>query len=226
MGCSAKPNFGAALVKSEEFFLDSPIFRTRDFASAIGTTTDSASHQLRKHAQDGFIVRITRGVWANPKHPRFSAYGIVPYLVGDEQGYVSFLSALQRHGVISQIPAKIFVATTGHSRKLHSPLGEFDFIQVAPQFMRDGVEWFQGSVSYGIATAEKALLDCLYLSTRKGKAFAHLPEIDLPSLNRRKLLTLLESQAFSLSISSAIRDRVAKIWAHERAKANASGQAK
>jgi predicted transcriptional regulator of viral defense system len=212
MAGPSEENFGAALMKAQEFFLESPIFKTRDFASALQAKMDSASHQLHRHAESGMIVRVTRGIWANPKHPRYSAYGLVPYLVGDEQGYVSFLSALQRHGAISQIPAKISIATTGHSRKLDSPLGQFDFIQIAPKFMREGVEWFQGSVSYGIATADKALLDCLYLSTRKGKTFAHLPEIDLSALDRRKLLKLLESHSFSLPISTAIREQIAKIW--------------
>jgi predicted transcriptional regulator of viral defense system len=194
-------------MKAEDFFLERPIFRTRDFASATRTKADSASHRLHRHAEDGLISRVTRGVWANPKHPSFSVYGLVPYLLGNEQGYVSFLSALQRHGVISQIPAKIFVATTGHPRKLRSSLGDFDFIQIAPQFMREGVEWFQGTVSYPIASSEKALLDCLYLSTRRGRAFGHLPEIDLSALNQKKLLKLLSTQPYSKSIAVAIRRR-------------------
>ena len=46
-------------------------------------------------------------------HPYFHPLSCVPYLLGKEQGYVSFLTALHLHCVISQIPKTIQIATTG-----------------------------------------------------------------------------------------------------------------
>lgn len=61
----------------------------------------------------GALTRLTRGVWANTSHPDFHPLVCVPKLLGREQGYVSFLTALHLRGVISQIPRTIQVATTG-----------------------------------------------------------------------------------------------------------------
>jgi len=46
------------------------------------------------------------------------------YLVGNEQGYVSFLTAMHLHGLISQIPRAYQGATTGRGRILESPIGD------------------------------------------------------------------------------------------------------
>lgn len=191
----------------EEFFLGHPILTTQQFALATKIRADSAARALKDYAKSGFIVRVTRGVWANPKHSGFSAYGLVPLLLGSEQGYISFLSALHRHGVISQIPQKIFVATTGHSRKLTSPLGEFDFIQLNPRYMRWGVEWLNAPAPYGLASPEKALLDCLYISTRKGRRFLNFPELDFESINKKKFLQLLKEHGFPSIVEAKVRQR-------------------
>jgi len=51
-------------------------------------------------------------------------------LMGKEQGYVSFLIALHLHGLVSQIPKTIQIATTGHARTLGSPIGRYEFLQI------------------------------------------------------------------------------------------------
>lgn len=74
-------------------------------------------------------------------YPHFYLYGCVPYLLGRELGYVSFLSALQLHGILSQIPKAIHVATTGAPRTLVTRRGRFELFQLHPRMMNDGVEW-------------------------------------------------------------------------------------
>jgi hypothetical protein len=55
-----------------------------------------------------------------------------------------------------------------------------------------------------MATAEKALLDCLYLSTRRGRRFAHLPELEPSALDGKKFSRLLKAHSFSPAILAAI----------------------
>lgn len=157
---------------------DSTFFSTREYALANNLLFPSASRTLNRLARKGMIVRVTKGIWANTRHPFFHPLGCVPFLLGREQGYISFLTALHRHGVISQIPPNIQIATTGHSRCLKTPIGTFEFLQLHPRFMKVGVEWSEGRNSYRMASPEKALIDTLYLSTRKGRRFASLPEFD------------------------------------------------
>jgi predicted transcriptional regulator of viral defense system len=190
-----------------EFFLTRPVFSTRDFALATGVNVDSAARSLKAYSKTDLITKVTRGIWMNRKHPKFSIYGLVPFLLGAEQGYVSFLSALHRHGVISQVPQKVFVATTGHTRRLSSPVSEFDFIQMNPRYMHLGVNWFLGSTQYGLAGPEKALIDCLYISTRKGRRFSRFPELDLDDIDKGEFLRLLNAHKFPQPISTKIRKR-------------------
>lgn len=184
------------------------IFTTRDYATAGGTSMSSASRRLDRLSERKALTRLTKGVWANTAHPHFHPLACVPYLLGKEQGYVSFLSALHLHGVLSQIPRTHQVATTGRPRVLESPVGRFEFLRVKPELMRDGVDWSDTHQPFLIASAEKALLDTLYIATRKSNRFASLPELDLDNaFRRREFERLLKQLAYPVRIRSAMASR-------------------
>ncbi|HEC12417.1 MAG TPA: hypothetical protein ENI80_04065, partial [Acidiferrobacteraceae bacterium] len=163
--------------QSEEFIF----FTTREYAFAADISISAASKQLKRQESKGFIINVVRGIWANSNHPYYNPLGCLSYLLGDEQGYVSFLTALHRHDMLSQIPRTIQVATTGHSRKLKTPIGTFEFFQLKPEMMTEGVEWSETRIPFLMATPEKALLDIFYIATRKKKRFSSLPELDIDS---------------------------------------------
>jgi hypothetical protein len=116
---------------------------------------------------------------------------------------------MHRHGLLSQIPGSIQVATTGHSRTLTSRIGRFEFIRIRPQMMVEGIE--TTDPPYGIATAEKALLDTLYIATRKGRRFARLPELELVDIKRKQLFALLDALVDSPPIRRSIETRLAAL---------------
>jgi predicted transcriptional regulator of viral defense system len=190
------------------FLLNHAVFTTRQFAALCGVRVDAASRRLARLAAATGVTRVTRGLWCQPRHPRFSAYAAVPFLLANEHGYVSFLSAMHLHGLVSQIPGSIQVATTGHSRELTSSIGRFEFIQIKPQMMTAGIEASDTEPAYGIATAEKALLDTLYIATRKGNRFASLPEVDLTTVDLRTLRGLLDRQVQLPQVRRAIEVRL------------------
>ena len=193
------------LFKQAEFV----VFTTRDFASANHLSLSAASNRLRRLVEENFLTRITRGVWANAGHPHFQPLACVPYLLGKEQGYVSFLTALHLHNVISQIPGAVQIATTGRARVISSPVGRFEFLRIKPELMRGGVEWSETRQPYLIATKEKALLDLLYISTRKNRRFGKLPELDLTDsrFDRREFERLLSNSPLPVRIRSAMQER-------------------
>ena len=183
------------------------IFTTRDFANYNSISIPAASKHLLRLADKRLLTRITKGLWANTGHPHFHPLACVPYLLGNEQGYVSFLSALHLHGLISQIPKSLQIATTGHARTLNSPVGQYEFLQIKPELMKQGIKWSDTHLPYLIATAEKALIDTLYLSTRKNRRFASLPEVDIwhTSFRKRKFEWLLKQLPISIRISARMR---------------------
>ena len=194
------------------FFSKRVFFTTREFAFAIGVASPTASRKLRRMDASGDISNVTRGIWCQPHHPFFSPFGGVPYLLGNEHGYISFLTALHRHGIISQIPRVIQVATTGHGRNLSSAIGEYEFFHIQPSLMRDGVESNAGKLQYNIASAEKAMVDTVYLSTRKNCRFARLPEVDIEQIDRIALKKMVTQ--YSPSVQKLVMPRIDKILSH------------
>jgi len=185
------------------------IFTTRDFANYNRISIPAASKRLLRLANKKLLTRITKGLWANTSHPHFHPLACVPYLLGKEQGYVSFLTALHLHGLVSQIPKTIQIATTGHTRKLDSPVGHYEFLQIKPELMKQGTKWSDTHLPYLIATAEKALVDMLYLSTRKKRRFLRLPEIDIrqTTFRKREFERLLKQLPIPPQISVVMRSR-------------------
>lgn len=190
------------------FLTQHALFTTRQFAVRCNCRVDSASRRLVGLAGQDALVQVTRGVWAQPEHPLFTPYAAVPFLLGNEQGYVSFLSAMHRHGLISQVPGSIQVATTGHSRSLLSPVGRYEFLRIKPEMMMADVETSSTTPPYAIATAEKALLDTLYIATRKRRRFASLPELELGEIDQGRLRALLNAQVPWQPIRRAIKRRL------------------
>ena len=193
------------LLNTEDFV----VFTTRDYASQGDVSMSAASKSLTRLSRKGLLTRITKGVWANTNHPYFHPLSCVPYLLGKEQGYVSFLTALHLHGVVSQIPKAIQMATTGRARVLESPVGRFEFFQIKPELMQQGVDWSEARLPYLIASAEKALLDTLYLSTRKNRRFARLPELDITQsgFRQREFKRLMQQLPIPSRVSSAMESR-------------------
>ncbi len=179
------------------------VFTTRHYAVARDLSLSAASHQLKTMEKKKWFQPVTRGIWANPSHPYFTPMACVPVLLGVEQGYVSFLTALHRHQAISQIPRSIQIATTGHSRRLKTSFSDFEFFQLKPEMMLHGVEWSNTHIPFRMATPEKALLDTLYMATRKGKRFASLPQLQ-EGFRKNKFRLLLEDQVQSVRIRAAI----------------------
>ena len=185
------------------------IFTTRDYANYSSISMPAASKRLSRLADKKLLTRITKGLWANTSHPWFHPLACVPYLLGKEQGYVSFLTALHLHGLISQIPKTLQIATTGHARTLNSPVGHYEFLQIKPELMKQGTQWSDTHLPYLIATAEKALIDTLYLSTRKNRRFARLPEVDIrqTAFCKREFERLLNQLPIPPRILAVIRTR-------------------
>jgi predicted transcriptional regulator of viral defense system len=186
------------------------IFTTRDFAQLAGISLAAASKRLaRLSASNTSLVQLTRGVWANRAHPHFNVLACVPALLGSEQGYVSFLSALHLHGALAQIPSSVQVATTGHARSLRTPVGTFEFFQLKPEMLLDGVVWSETARPYRIATVEKALLDTFYIATRRNRRFAKLPEVNLADagFKKQRYRALLAAQRLPPPILAAMARR-------------------
>ena len=189
------------------------IFTTRDYANHQKLSISAASKKLARLRKNKLLTHVTKGVWANTSHPYFHPASCVPYLLNNESGYVSFLTALHFYGLLSQIPKTIQVATTGHSRTLDSAVAYYEFIQIKPELMQKHLTWSETQLPYLLATAEKALLDVLYISTRKNRRFIRLPELTLSSdlFNKRTFNKLFRQLPLSTRILNAMQLRAEEL---------------
>jgi predicted transcriptional regulator of viral defense system len=156
--------------------LGRPVFTTRELAALSGTSFSATTQQLAGLARQGLLVKVRRGLWADPADDRLSVFAAVPFLVPGRRIYVSFLSALHLYGIIEQIPQVVTLASTGHSKIVRTALGVYRIHRIAPAFFA-GFDWSRPGRAYLIASPEKALVDSLYLSAHKARSYRHFPEI-------------------------------------------------
>jgi len=154
--------------------LGRPILATREVAVRLGVSVSRASHLLRSLEESGLVRRLRHGLWA--LRPDVDPFVIPPYLTAPLPAYVSFWSALARHGVIEQIPRYIYVASLDRTRRVGTTVGTYSIHHLTPELFGG----YLGSEKSGyVATPEKALFDTVYLrATRGGRV--HLPELELP----------------------------------------------
>lgn len=156
-----------------------PVFTTHELTAFSGKSASTVVQSLNRLVAQGLLVKIYRGVWAEPGPRAISPFEIIPYLFPRQRVYVSFITALHLHGIVEQIPQVITLASTAHTSTLRTKAGVFSVHQIAPAFF-DGFDWYKGEGNFLIAEPEKALIDSLYLSSRKKKQFGSFPELDFP----------------------------------------------
>lgn len=156
-----------------------PVFTTHELVAFSGKSPSTVVQSLNRLIKVGLLVKIYRGVWAAPGSRAISPFEIIPYLFPRRRVYVSFITALHLHGIVEQIPQVITLASTAHTSVLRTQAGVFSVHQIAPAFF-DGFDWYKGEGHFLIAEPEKALIDSLYLSSRRKKQFGSFPELDFP----------------------------------------------
>jgi predicted transcriptional regulator of viral defense system len=156
--------------------LGKPVLTSDDAVLALGVQRSAATHMLKRLAGAGLLKRIRHGLWTTD--PKLDPLLLPEYLTAPFPSYVSFQSALFFHGMVSQIPHVIFVASLAQTRRVRTSLGTFSIHRVAPSVF-GGYEIVKPS-GVRLATPEKALLDTLYLAPTRSRLFAHLPEVELP----------------------------------------------
>jgi predicted transcriptional regulator of viral defense system len=154
--------------------LGRPIVETREAAVRLGLSVSRTSHLLRSLEKAGLVRRVRVGLWALRPNP--DPFSVPPYLTAPFPAYISFWSALARHGMIEQIPREISVASPDRTRRAVTSLGVYAIHHLAPELF-DG---YTGSEESGfVATPEKALFDTIYLRAPSGGRI-FLPELAMP----------------------------------------------
>ncbi len=156
-----------------------PVFTTNELATFSGKSLSATTQGLNFLEREELVFKICRGIWGEVGNERLSPYVVIPFLLPRHRAYVSFISALHLYGIIEQIPQVITLASTVHTKTIHTKIGTFSIHQITPLFF-DGFDWYKGTGNFLIAEAEKALVDSLYLSACRKKQMGYFPELYFP----------------------------------------------
>ena len=155
--------------------MDRPIVTTREAATRWQTEQGTAGRRLRTMEEAGLVRRLRRGLWALDRD--VEAFALAPFLTAPYPAYVSFWSALSRHGMIEQIPRQLSVASLDRTRQISTAIGTYDVHHLSAEVFGG----FRGTERGGyFATPEKAVFDTVYVRAASGSA-AFFPELVLPS---------------------------------------------
>lgn len=174
----------SALALTQLRQLGVPAFTTSDARALFGESTATASKTLARLARAGAVIPVAHGLWT--LEAELDPFVLTDFLTAPAPSYVSLQTALYRRGVIEQIPAAIYVVTLGRAEIVKTTAGTFSMHKVPPELF-GGFDVLENGAR--LASAEKAIVDFLYLSGTRNRRFAALPEIELPrGFNRRKVV--------------------------------------
>lgn len=135
------------------------VFTLREMATLKGEARTGTAMTLVRAARKGIVARAGT-LWLNLLDPPELLEAALSLA---SPSYLSFESALYRHGVISQSPrGPLTMATTRRPRLFETPLGMIRFFHLQPAL-------FFGFDDHRIALPEKAWLDLLYIRGLRGR---------------------------------------------------------
>lgn len=112
-----------------------PVFSKRDLETLLPhAKRQSFDATLRRLVDSDVLVRAAPGVYVNALSPIGQGSLLEPIASVLRRGhysYVSLESALSAYGVISEVPMRLTVMTTGRSGEFNTPYGTIEFTRTA-----------------------------------------------------------------------------------------------
>lgn len=200
-----------------EIVNDEPVFETSLLLAGDVNAAD-VRRQLTRWTQAGRLYQLRRGLYALA--PPFQKLKPHPFVVANRlvrPSYVSCQSALDYYDLIPEQVPVVTSVTTARPGQWETPLGSFEFRHIKTDLL-----WGYRLSDLGagqqafVATAEKALLDLIYLQPG-GDALDYLHELRLQNLDRLDLERL--TQQADLAHRPKLRRAVRQVMRLARAEA-------
>lgn len=160
-------------------------FTTKDLQQLLKIESKRTLEDLVKRLiKENILTQLEKGKYlVSNKQP--SSFEIAQFLYSPS--YISFETALNYHGILSQFPTEITSATT---KKRTSKIVEdkvYSYAKISPKLFTG---YFKED-TYLIASPEKALFDQFYMVSKSLKTQEYLDEMDYSIINIHKFNTYL-----------------------------------
>ena len=155
----------------------SHLFSLNTLKQTIGITNRSSLYALiRRLIKADIIEKLERGKYQLTDKP-INDFELAQFLYNPS--YISFETALNLYGILSQFPYEITSATIKKSKEKRIHTKSFRYVR-----LKKNLFWgYERRENYLIAHPEKALLDQIYIA-RKGLKSISLDEYDLTKINK------------------------------------------
>jgi len=183
----------------------SPLLKLDEIARRLGISEPIVRRSFLRLAKRGMIEHFAKKRFINLLVRDFSGREFVNLL--RPRSYVSLETILREAGISSQTPVSITGVTDGEPASFSSQTVSITFRHIKP-----GLYWgfkvrrtLYGA--YNVADPEKALLDWLYLTRKRGSE-PITDEFDFRKLNREKLLSY--AQKYPRSVKFELLESLAR----------------
>lgn len=171
--------YNLARITKKLYNTDTKLFTTNSLKSILEVKKDTSFYNLvDRLIKNNVLDRLERGKYVL-KDNNVHEYHLANFLY--QPSYVSFESALNFHGVLSQFPQQIYSATT--KRPLEKKIDNKFFCY--HQIVKNSFGGSMKKNNFIIAGPEKALADQIYL-TSKGIKNIEIDELDLSKFDFKK----------------------------------------
>lgn len=161
------------------------LFTLKTLKDVLGIKKENTLFKIiNRLLESGIILRIERNKYSL-KDSDVNSFTLANFIY--QPSYISFESALNFHGILSQFPYIISSATTRKTNQKIIQGKEFVYTHIK----KDLFWGYEKKNDFIIAFPEKALLDQLYL-TSKGYRRTSMDEYDLSRINVTKLKKYLK----------------------------------
>ena len=163
---------------------DEPVFGTGLLLAGDVDPAD-VRRQLARWTKAGRLYQLRRGIYA--LGPPFQKVKPHPFLIANRMvraSYVSLQAALAHYGLIPEYVPVVTSITTARPGRWETPLGVYEFRHIKTDLLAGyRLTDLDGGQKAFVATAEKALLDLIYLQAG-GDSPDYLRELRLQNLDR------------------------------------------
>jgi len=181
---------------------DKKLFKTTDIQKILGIEIDRTLEDVIKRFIDRKILtQLEKGKYML-SNANVSEFEISQFLYSPS--YISFETALNYHGILSQFPMEITSATT-----LKNVEKEID--KKIYSYSKINTDLYTGYYKEGnslIAEPEKALFDQFYMIAKGIKRKEYLNEMDYSNINKKKLMKYVDllQNGLSTSVNDLIKE--------------------
>jgi predicted transcriptional regulator of viral defense system len=124
---------------------------------------------LRYLVRQGHLERAGRGLFVLPDYPYTENHGLVEVAAYAPRCVICLLSALQFHGLGTQMPPAIWVAVANHAHPPKVPTVLIETVHMGPASLSAGVETHMlEGVLVRIFSAAKTVVDCFKFRSSVG----------------------------------------------------------